>query len=235
MTKMEEDKPTSTTEDMVTDDLTGPKKMKKPLMGGQPSASEETASKYPDMELCQKIHRLTTKQANQTTKEERQAIFDEIAKDLENPSLYKHVVDQVKPNDLNLLSDADLKAMEEKHVKTMEDLEKKVEDAEENAGDMEVMEARVQVARFAAKSLSEKETLEAYQKVIDLPKISSGKKIDALMETSRVASFYGDTRKSDEYIERVSYGVCSCVWYKFFFVILFGCALKLGVKSSTKY
>lgn len=204
MTKMEEDKP--------EEELDGPKKITKPLMGGQPSASEETASKYPDMELCQRIHRLTTPQVNPLSKEQKQAIFDEIAKELQNPSLYRHVVELAKPMDVELLSETELKAMDEKHKTTMEDLEKKVEDAVENAGDMEVMEARVQIARFAAKSLSEKEALEAYQKVIDLPKISSGKKIDALMETSRVASFYGDTRKSDKYIDRVR-SECARVFY----------------------
>jgi len=66
-----------------------------------------------------------------------------------------------------------------------------VEEAKESAGDMEVMDARVQVARFAAKSLTKDEALEAYKKLLELPKISSGKKIDALMESSRVASFYG--------------------------------------------
>lgn len=199
MTKMEteETKPATTT------------KAKKPAVKkGQPSASEETASKYPDMGLCQKIHRLTTKQTTHAlSKEEQQAVFDEIAKELENPSLYRHVVELAKPMDLDLCTDKQLDEMDAKHKTTMEELEKKVEEAKESAGDMEVMDARMEIARFAAKSLSEKEALEAYQNYIDLPKISSGKKIDALMETSRVASFYGDTRKSDDYIEQVS---CSC-------------------------
>lgn len=194
MTKMEteETKPATTT------------KAKKPAVKkGQPSASEETASKYPDMGLCQKIHRLTTKQTTHAlSKEEQQAVFDEIAKELENPSLYRHVVELAKPMDLDLCTDKQLDEMDAKHKTTMEELEKKVEEAKESAGDMEVMDARMEIARFAAKSLSEKQALEAYQNYIDLPKISSGKKIDALMETSRVASFYGDTRKSDDYIEQ---------------------------------
>ena len=156
------------------------------------------------MELGQKIHRLTTKQTVPLTKEDQQAIFDEIAKTLENPSLYRHVLELAHhPMDLDLLSDAQLAELDAKHKTTLTELEEKVEEARENAGDMEVMDATLEIARFAAKSLSQKEALEAYQKVIDLPKISSGKKIDALMETSRVASFYGDTRKSDDYIEKV--------------------------------
>jgi len=62
-------------------------KKKKPAVKlGQPSASEDTASKYPDMELCQQIHRLTTPQIVPLTKEEQQSILDEIAKTVENPS-----------------------------------------------------------------------------------------------------------------------------------------------------
>ena len=196
MTKMDTEKTETTTKTT---------KAKKAVTTGQPSASEETASKYPDMGLCQKIHRLTTKQTTHAlSKEEQQAVFDEIAKELENPSLYRHVVELAKPMDLDLATDKQLDEMDAKHKTKMEELEQKVEEAKESAGDMEVMDARMEIARFAAKSLSEKQALEAYQNYIDLPKISSGKKIDALMEASRVASFYGDTRKSDGYIEQVS-------------------------------
>ena len=102
------------------------------------------------------------------------------------------------------LSETDLLALEAKHAKHLEELEAKVEEAKESAGDMEVMDARVKIARFAAKSLSEDQALVAYKKLLDLPKVSSGKKIDAMMESSRVASFYGDIAKSDEFIESVS-------------------------------
>lgn len=183
-------------------------KAKKPVVKlGQPSAAEDTASKYPDMEIGQKIHRLTTKQTIPMTKEEQQAVLDDIAKTLENPSLYRSVVEMVKTvgimTDLDLLSEDKLAELDKAHQATLKELEEKVEEARESAGDMEVMDATLEIARFCAKSLPQKQALEAYQKVIDLPKISSGKKIDALMETSRVASFYGDTRKSDEYIEAV--------------------------------
>jgi len=178
-------------------------KAKKPAAKGQMSASEESASKYPDMGLCQKIHRLSTKQTTQALNPaEQQAVFDEIAKELENPSLYRSVAEAAKPTGLTLLTEDKLNELDEKHKKTITELEAKVEDAKESAGDMEVMDARMEIARFAAKSLSEKEAMEAYIKLIDLPKISSGKKIDALMETSRVASFYGDIRTSNEYIEK---------------------------------
>jgi len=86
----------------------------------------------------------------------------------------------------------------------MEELEAKVEQAKESAGDMEVLDARFEVARFAAKSLNKDEALEGYEKVLSLPKLSSGKTIDALMECARVASFHGETGKASDLIERAS-------------------------------
>lgn len=178
---MEEDKPIET-----------PKEEKK---RGQPSAAEEGASPFPQMALAQDIHRLTVKAAGV----DQTKIFEKIATELENPSLYRKL--QTNLGVTGSLSETALKEMDEKNAKELADLEAKVEDAKENAGDMEVMDARVNIARFAAKSLSMEETLDAYKKLIDLPKISSGKKIDALMESSRVASFYGDNKRSSEFID----------------------------------
>lgn len=170
---------------------------------GQPSASEDSASPYPDMDLCQDIHQLTVKAVTtgKDLSELQTAAFDKVAKELENPTLYRHMQKTLHVS--GGLSEAELLEMDAKHAKTLEELEAKVEEAKESAGDMEVMDARVEIARFAAKSLSKETALDAYQKLLDLPKISSGKKIDALMESSRVASFYSDTDKSDEFIESV--------------------------------
>jgi hypothetical protein len=167
---------------------------------GQPSASEDTASPYPDMDLCQNIHKLTVGVAEP---ELQAAVLKQISTDLENPSLYR-LLQKTLEFTSGLLSEANLLEMETKHAKHLEELEAKVEEAKESAGDMEVMDARVKIARFAAKSLSEDQALLAYKKLLDLPKVSSGKKIDSMMESSRVASFYGDIAKSDEFIESVS-------------------------------
>jgi 26S proteasome regulatory subunit N7 len=170
---------------------------------GQPSASEESASPYPDMELCQDIHKLIHKSQGYTTLEFQKKVLTRIYKELENPSLYEKI-----EHDLGVMSGiwaaSNIAAKKEEHKKTVEAMELKVEEAKESAGDMEVMEARVGLARFAAKSMTEKEALEAYKKLLDLPKISSGKKIDAMMESSRLASFYGDTKKTSEFVDKVS-------------------------------
>lgn len=170
---------------------------------GQPSAAEDGASPFPEMSLAQDIHKLTV-QASGVDEAFQTKIFEKIATDLKNPSLYRILQSTLGATKASLLSEAALVEMEEANAKELADLEAKVEEAKENAGDMEVMDARVNIARFAAKSLSKEETLDSYQKLLDLPKVSSGKKIDALMESSRVASFYGDNKKSTEYIDSVS-------------------------------
>jgi hypothetical protein len=168
---------------------------------GQPSASEEGAAPYPKMALAQDIHKLTVK-ARGVDADFQAKFFEKIATELENPGLYKLL--QTSLGGGGTVSEATLKEMEDKHTKHVEELEAKVEVAKENSGDMEVMEARIAIARFAAKSMTKDQALEAYKKLLDLPKVSSGKKIDAMMESSRVASFYGDQKKSADFIESVS-------------------------------
>jgi 26S proteasome regulatory subunit N7 len=179
-----------------------PKPDNKKKSGGQPSASEESASPYPDMEFGQDIHKLTVKAVDDAGDFQTKT-FKRIAEDLENPSLYRLLQTNLQV-DAGILSESDLKALDEKNASHVKELEAKEAEAKESAGDMEVMDARVEIARFAAKSLTKEEALEAYQQLLNLPKLSSGKKIDALMESSRVASFYGDSDKSTEFVERVS-------------------------------
>lgn len=178
-----------------------------------PSASSETASKYPDMKLAQNIHRARLISANQIDEEAAteagiptnlpSTILSEILSEkVENPSLYKHIralIPQVAEPEIS----ADfLTEMETRLEAEYFQLEEKVAEAKENAGDMEVLDARFKKARFAAKSLSKDKALKAYNEVLSLPKLSSGKKIDALMETSRVASFYSDWKVNREKIDK---------------------------------
>jgi len=129
------------------------------------------------------------------------AIEKTIGDEIENPSLYRSCA-QSQLSAFSAKTEEQLKALESKNKETLAELEQKVEEAKEKAGDMEVLDARFAVARFCAKSLSKDEALEAYDKVLNLPKLSSGKTIDALMEAARVASFHGDTKKNKEMIDR---------------------------------
>jgi hypothetical protein len=186
-------------DEVMTTETTAKPEKKKPRRPA--SASEESASPHPDMEFAQEIHKLTVKSVG-VDAEFQHRVFKKIAEEFENPSMYRLLQTTLNVQ-AGILSEADLTAMQDKHAKHVEELEASVEDAKENMGDMEVMDARVEIARFAAKSLSKDEALEAYKKLLDLPKISSGKKVDSMMESSRVASFYGDTDKSFEFIDSV--------------------------------
>lgn len=179
-----------------------------------PSASGETAAKYPDMKLAQSIHRailmsgtnpkLTTAAASAVSIDIPDDLPSQVLKqvqEMENPSLYKHLAPLLS---WNAYSQSDLDAMEKQNKEKIQELEKKVEDAKENAGDMEVLDARFEVAKFAAKSCSKEEAFEAYQKVLDLPKLSTGKQMDALMEKSRIASFYGDMVSNAEVLKKIA-------------------------------
>lgn len=176
----------------------------------QENAAAEGASPYPKMHIGQKMHQIMTSKTK-TDIELQTKVFEEIATDLENPSLYRKLQEKLNDGmgsqtDSNVikLSAEDLSVMDEKNKKTLDELLIKVEEAKESAGDMELMDARINIARFCAKSMSEEETIDAYTQVLELPKMSSGKKIDALMELARVASFYGNTSGSDDYIDRAN-------------------------------
>jgi len=141
--------------------------------------------------LAQSIHRLqsnTSSDADLST-----SVSNTILQELKNPSLYRLAF-----KDANL---ADLKSMEEGNSKISQDLQKAVEKAKEEAGDMEVLDASLAYAKFAFQALTKEEALSAYEKVLELPKLSSGKKIDVLMQRARVASFYGEMKMMVELVE----------------------------------
>ena len=187
---------------------------------GQPSASEESASPYPKMALCQEIHELVVGAVpdGTTVDEFATKILTEIKTDLENPSLFELVTGKAQAVVAPAVADAiwspaDRTAKTDANKKHKEELNEKVVEAKEQAGDMEVMDARVALSRFAAKSLTEAEAIAANDDVLELPKISSGKKIDSLMESSRVSSFYGDHKKAAEFIEKVMTGSDCFCWF----------------------
>jgi len=178
------------------------------------SAGAEAASKYPDMNLAQSIHKVNMMagsvpqlskdgiEAVKIPSDLNETVLKQIVEELENPSLYRHL--RSLKWDGTTMSNEVLDAMDVKNAAAMKKLEEEVEEAKENSGDMEVLDARFEVARFAAKSLSKDEALAAYKQILDLPKLSSGKTMDALMESARVASFHGDVKKNTELVEKIA-------------------------------
>ena len=65
-------------------------------------------------------------------------------------------------------------------------------DAEQNHGESEVLDALFALAQFQARIGAKEACYTAYDAIVDKPKVSTGKKIDANMGKLRVAIFYND-------------------------------------------
>ena len=133
-------------------------------------------------------------------------VYNEVITIMQNPSLYKHLAPLLgwdNQESVYHTSESHLLQLETKHIQQIKKLEEKVEQAKENAGDMEVLDARLDIAKYAAKCMTKEDGLNGYQKVLDLEKLSSGKVMDALMEKSRIASFYGDMGVNKGVIDKV--------------------------------
>jgi 26S proteasome regulatory subunit N7 len=183
---------------------------------------------YPDMALCQRMHRLVTSTSDPTTPatELEVQVFDQIIA-MKNPSLYATLQGKLaesfgnapgataapssssssssSSNTKMLVSSAkltpdDLKSIAAQNDADMKELEEKLATAQESAGDMEVLDAKLEMARFAAAKLDKDAALQRYQDVIDTPKLGGGKKIDAVMEMARICSFYGDAAGCDAHL-----------------------------------
>jgi 26S proteasome regulatory subunit N7 len=191
------------------------------------------APPYPDMALCQLIHRLlhgrpaaaaAAAPADKTSSpvpavepaELEVQVFDKIVA-MKNPTLYASVqrslaekkgvaaTGEKAPAAALLASGArltadDLASVAAQNDAEMKELQEKLSEAQESAGEMEVVDTKVEMARFAAARLDKESALGRYQDVIDTPKLGGGKKIDAYMEKARVASFYGDVAGCDAHL-----------------------------------
>lgn len=179
----------------------------------QGSASGENAAPYPQMNLAQSIHQATLMVNGQLSSEAIQTlrlahdlplqVMTRIKEDWKNPSLLRHLA-PILQLEGHFTTEDERKRMEEENEQEIERLEKAVEVAKEESGDMEVLDARMEVAKFAAKTMSKEKTLDMYNQVLALPKLSSGKKMDALMEYARVSCFYGDLIQYQDALDKVS-------------------------------
>merc|ERR1711920_575903 len=102
------------------------KKQKIPGPEGNSSASAETSSKYPNMELAQNIHRLimindgtldsNMMKALEIPSDLKEIVLKEILEDLENPSLYRyltsHISQLIISDSASIMKEESLKAME---------------------------------------------------------------------------------------------------------------------------
>jgi 26S proteasome regulatory subunit N7 len=83
----------------------------------------------------------------------------------------------------------------------VEALKVKLADAEENSGDMEVLDALFDAAKHRARVGDRDGAYEACDVIRDRPKISTGKRIDAVMLKIRVALFFEDVTSAKKQLE----------------------------------
>ncbi|KAJ8601492.1 hypothetical protein CTAYLR_006711 [Chrysophaeum taylorii] len=88
-----------------------------------------------------------------------------------------------------------LAAMKDANGAELAFLQAAKEEAEKNLGDMEVLDALFAIAAFHARIGDKAGTFEACDAIALKPKVSTGKKIDALMGKLRIALFYLEVDK----------------------------------------
>eukprot|EP00904_Undaria_pinnatifida_P012431 jgi/Undpi1/8318/HiC_scaffold_25.g10787.m1 len=161
---------------------------KKKLVGAEEEEDEEEEVKemVPDMDLAQRSWMAQSKEDPalaakilETVKERNMAPWY-ASLSHQHPSLF--------PLDAKLLATMK-EANEAEEAKIAEAL--KV--AEEGEGDMEVLEAQFEKAKLCARIGDKAAAYEAYDTIAEKAKISTGKKIDAIMARTRVALFHLDT------------------------------------------
>merc|ERR1719446_1325650 len=98
-----------------------------------PSASGESAAKYPDMKLAQSIHKVNMLNSGklsstaESTTELMTQVLDQVVKEMENPSLYSHLVSTLNFSSATVtVSESSLESMKEKNATSMKELEEKV-------------------------------------------------------------------------------------------------------------
>ena len=96
----------------------------------------------------------------------------------------------------------DLQQMKARNDTRRHELVAAIQVATESAGDMEVLDAHIALAQYMAQAYGPVATIAAYETILALPKVSSGKKIDLLMAVARITSFYSDIAGTDDYLQR---------------------------------
>jgi len=89
--------------------------------------------------------------------------------------------------------DALLAELKAANAEELAALQAALEDAEQNHGETEVLDALFGIASFHARVGDKDEAYTAFDIIVDKPKVSTGKKIDASMSKLRVALFFMDT------------------------------------------
>lgn len=176
----------------------------------QPNPEDDDATlKYPPMRLAQDIHKLTVSSPSDRGELEK-SVFEEIATQLKNPSLYRIVRDKLynssdaSSSASQLLDDSALQTLATEATQHRATLVEARETAATNAGDTEVMDAQFAIAQWSSQALDADQAIADYTHLAtELPKVSVAKQLDAWMAIARIHSFYGNVVETDKALEKM--------------------------------
>ena len=163
-------------------------------------AEEAGDESVPDMELSKKIFLLKATLPEYAAAVDQAALRAEIfaaVEEKEMAPLYERLV-----ADYGFERDAaKLEAMASKNAEEVKACDDEKESALTNAGDMEVLDAVTRKARHYARIGDYEKSIEGFDAIMELPKVSTSKKIEATMAKLRVAFFHGVDEKVGETLE----------------------------------
>jgi len=151
---------------------------------------------FPDMELAQKAFLLDSPEAGADLEAVKAELLSAIETDAMAP-FYEYLCARHGW----MVDEALLATMKAANAAEVAALASELKDAEENQGEMEVLDALFATAKFHARIGARADAYTAFDTIIAKPKVSTGKKIDASMHKLRVAIFFNDMDTARKLIE----------------------------------
>ncbi|KAF3190291.1 hypothetical protein TWF106_001964 [Orbilia oligospora] len=168
--------------------------------------SDPQYNKYPDLSIAQHIYQISTPALSAHHDKSASALLETIKSTSAAP-LFKYLVG---PTDGILTKGSLLKwdeklynELQEKNEKELQEWEEKLKDAEEKAGETEVVEAMGGKAEFWTRIGDKEKAVAAYNDVFEKT-ASLGAKIDIVLATIRVGMFFDDKPLVQKNIEKAT-------------------------------
>ncbi len=158
---------------------------------------EDVTDTFPQMELSQIIYRLELTMKSNGDCTALLASLMQYIDDHEMGPFYEHCCGLYAID----LSATKLNSLKEKNENAIKEIQTKMEEAETNAGDTEVIDAMFEKAKYYTKIGDWNNANIAYDEIVNKPKVVTSKKVDVYMSKSRIALFTMDTSKAKEFID----------------------------------
>jgi len=162
-------------------------------------AEGEGLKKIPNLDLAQALFTLQATHTSIEKKDEAKALLDKEIQEHNMAPFYKRVCEDLKW----ALDNEKLSSMEEQNKKTLQELDDKIKDAEENLGETEVRDAYLDKAEFFVQIGDKENSLsnlrQSFEKITTL-----GHKLDNIFLQIRVGLFFLDNDVITRNIEKAS-------------------------------